>query len=375
MHPGTIYYYTAFVGPEAYRIFSRRTQTSALATGFYTHTLFTELPQIHQRLDTVTPSPFTVARLDQPKGQLQRLLEVFDAHADMLHGFVEGLRDLHNPRRLDSRLLPPLAHQIGWRLKDYLNEDEQRTEVRFAPEIYRTVGTLPNIAAIINRVTGWDTRVREFVRNVLISFDASRLERLDSGAVVYLDGSLQPSATPPPTLQGRRLPPGSVVSTDPIALFNLRTRAFDDQTAYSYDCGQPDGRGGYDRNDNDLYNRETIGIYITPDIDSEFFSLQEEGERIRQILQEFLPIQVRAVFFLQPINVEEGYDATAEVQEAFIDIGVLLQTELYGEGSDSVSDRIPEWRWFISNDLTHRTVDTGTLPVGTHSRTWHTGLT
>jgi phage tail-like protein len=374
LEAGNIYYYTAFVGSEEYRIFSRRTQASALATGSHPHTLFTDLPQIHQRLDTVTPPPFAVARLDQSKGQLQRLLEVFDAHADLLHGFIDGLRDLQNPRRVDSRLLPPLAHQIGWRLKDYLNEDEQRTEVRFAPEIYRTVGTLPNIAAIINRLTGWDTKVREFVRNVLVSFDTSRLEQLESGELVYLDGSLQPNLAPPPVLRGRRLPPGSVDTTDALALFNLRTRAFDDQTVYSYDCGQPDGQGDYDQDDNDLYNRETIGIYITPDVDTEFFSPQEEGERIRQILKEFLPIQVRAVFFLQPIDVEEAYDATAEVQEAFGDIGVLLQTELYGEGLDTVSDRIPQWRWFISNSLNHLTIDTTTLPINTRSRTWHTGL-
>ena len=374
LNPGTIYYYTAFVGPEEQRIFSRRTQASALTTGFYPHSLFSDLPQIHQRLDTVTPRPFSVSRLDQTKGQLQRLIDVFDAHSDLLQGLIDGLRDLHNPRRLDSRLLRSLAHQIGWRLKDYLDEDEQRTEIRFAPEIYRTVGTLPNIAAIINRLTGWDTKVREFVRNVLVSFDASRLEQLDSGTLVYLDGSLQSNSSPPPILEGRRLPPGSLDTSDATAMFYLRTRAFGDQTVYSYDCGQLDTQGDYQRDDNDLYNRETIGIYITPDLDSEFFSAQEEGERIRQILTEFLPIQVRAVFFLQPIDVEEAYDATTEVQEQLEDIGLLLQTELYGEGLDTVSDRIPQWRWFLSNDLTHLSVDTALVPVNIGSRTWHIGL-
>lgn len=371
---GTLYYYTALVGPEPQRRFSRRTQASALATGSYQPTLFTDLPQIHQQLDTQTPAPFSVARLDQTKGQLQRLLEVFDVHADGLRGSIEGLRDLHHPRRVDSRLLSPLAHQIGWQLKDYLHEDDQRTEIRFAPEVYRTVGTLPNIAAIINRLTGWDTRVKEFVRNIVVSFDASRLEALESGNLVYLDGSLQPHPSPPPILQGHRRPPGCLDTTDAMALFHLRTRAFEDQTVYSYDCGQPNDQGGYDRTDHTLYNRETIGIYITPDVDSEFFSPQEEGERIRQILKEFLPIQVRAVFFLQPIDVEEAYNATTEVQEAFSDIGVLLQDELYGDGSDALSDRIPGWRWFVSNDVTHLTVNTTSLPVDTSSRTWHTGL-
>jgi phage tail-like protein len=373
--PGGIYYYTAFVGPSPNPTFSRLTQAAVLATGRSGRSLFASLPQIHQRLDAAPPPPFSVARADQAKGQLERFLEVFEAHIDMFQGAIDGLRDMHVPRRADSRLLPQLAHLIGWQLKDYLDEDAQRNEIGFAPEVYQTVGTALNIAAMINRLTSWDARVREFVRNVLLSFDAKRLEQLEAGALIYLDGSLAPNPAPPPALQGRRVPAGSANTADSEAMFKLRSRAFDDSTAYSYDCGKPDGQGGYQRDDNDWYNRETIGVYIIPDVETEFFSLLEEWERVRQLLAEFLPIQVRAVFVLQPgVVVEEEYDAVQMVTESFADQGMLVQEETYGEGVEDVSDRIPGWRWFVSNNLAHRTVDTVAVPVDTSSRTWHTGL-
>jgi hypothetical protein len=372
--PGNIYYYTAFVGTE--KVFSCLTQASSLATGRFGYSLFALLPHIDQSLDTILPSTSNVSLADQYKGQLQRLLEVFDAHADMFHGYIDGLRDIHNIRKVDSTFLSHLAQLIGWKLKDHLDEEEQRNEIIFAPEVYQTVGTEPNIAAMVNRLTGWGAQIREFACNVLLSFETARLEELQSGVIVYLDGSLTPSPTPPPHLHGHHQPPGSVDTTDAVAMFKLRTKAFDDQTAYSYDCGQPDGNGGYLKNDEDLYNRETIGIYIIPDIETEPFSLQEEWKRIGQILADFLPIQVRAVFIVQPsVFVEEEYDATQRVvEEFFSDRGILVQEETYGESIDESLDRISGWHWFVTNDLIHRSLNIAAVPVDTTSRTWHTGL-
>jgi phage tail-like protein len=369
---GTIYYYTAFAGEHA--LFSRLSQSSALATGRYGWRLFRALPQIHQRLDAGTPPPpNSVPLADQDKGQLERLTEVFEAHADLLRGAIDGLRDLHDPRRADARLLGPLARLIGWNLKDYLDEDGQRTEIRFAAEFYHTVGTAPNIAALVNRLTGWDAQVRDFVRNVLVTFDGSRVETLDGGAPVYLDGSLRADAATPPGLAGkRRVPPGSVNTADADAMFRLRTHAPDDDTAYTYDGRMPDPT----RPDPiGWYNRDTLGIYIIPNVEASPFVLEQEWERVRQILAEFLPIQVRTVFVLEPaVVVEEPYDATRMVDEWAADVGQLVQAETYGEGADAVSDRLPGWHWFVTNRLEHRTVNTAAVPVATGSRTWHTGI-
>jgi hypothetical protein len=301
-----------------------------------------------------------------------------------MQGSIEGLRDVHNLRAMDSRLLAPLAAWLGWKLKDYLDEDGQRNEIGFAAEFFKTVGAVPNIKAMVNRLTGWDAEVREFARNIVVSFDSSRLERLHTG-LLYLDGSASVTpayaawldspggAAPAISMQGRRAPPGTIDTTDANAMFKLRTHAADDETAYTYDCGVRKKRGRYDLDDRVWYNRQTIGVYIVPDVDTETFSPAEEIDRVRQIVNEFLPIQVRAVFFLLPyLAVEEPYDAT-QVVETAEDRGTLKHEETYGEGSDRDYDEIPGWRWFVTNDLAYRSVSVAG-PVDTSSRTWHTGL-
>ena len=65
-------------------------------------------------------------------------------------------------------LLPHLARWIGWDL-DLADEISQRMEILFAPELYRKVGTLPNLEALVNRVTGWNCRIKEYVHNVCLS--------------------------------------------------------------------------------------------------------------------------------------------------------------------------------------------------------------
>ena len=155
---GKVYYYTAFVQGsegESQLYFSRQSQASALCTRRYGHALFNNLPQVHQQFDTTLPPRGTVAQEDAEKGQLQRFLEVFDAHADMLRGHIESLQDIHNIERVDSRLLPHLAHYIGWQLNPNINEVAQRDELRSALDIYRQVGTRPTLEAMIRRLTGW----------------------------------------------------------------------------------------------------------------------------------------------------------------------------------------------------------------------------
>jgi hypothetical protein len=292
----------------------------------------------------------------------------------MLQAMVAAMRDLRSPRQVDSRLLPALAHLLGWRLKGYLNEDDQRNEILFAPQVYRSVGTLPNLAAMVNRLTGWDTRVREYAASIVVSFDSARLEALQGGRSIYLDGRVRVSDTPP-HLTGNRVPYGSVDTSNAMAMFRLRTRAFDDTTAYTYDCGRSDGRGDYQRGNRTWYNRETVGLYIVPDVETESFRLEEEWDRVKQIISEFLPLQVRVVFVVQPsVVVEEEYIAGRDVAEDFADRGIEWKDETYSGVLETGADRIPGWQWFITNNPAHRSVETSAVNIDTSSRTWHIGL-
>lgn len=408
LQAGTVYYYTAYVRKpkeqerqEQKRRFSSRTQASALATGYHGHNLFKALPQIHQQLDIQTPiPPESVALADRTKGQLQRLLEVFDAHLDLLHGTTEGLLNLHNVQRADSRLLPHLAHLIGWRLKDNLNEQQQRNEIDFAPEVYKTVGTIPLITGIINRHTGWTAKVKEFAQNVLVSFDPNRLEMTEGTTTFYLDRALiptpayqdylnyleekdsQPQTPPesPPPLPApdqrwhghvlpdpddvipsdpqsqlemrRKLPPGSINPADAAAMYRYRSRDIHDTTAYTLDFRDlpQQQKSGQRIDTTGWYNPRTIGIYLTPDVDVEPLVFQETTEQLRTILAQFLPIHVKVVFFIKFIPIEDWYNS-------------LQETEAW---------KMIKWKVFESNSLEHRSVKPAN-PPDTHFRTWWRG--
>ena len=297
LEPGTIAYYTAFVGKYAW--YSRRTQSSAIATAQDGPDLFPLLPRVDQERDGEVPDPFAVSRSEHGRGQLERLLRVVQPHADMLHGFVGGLRDVHDVRRADSRLLEAMAALLGWRLKDNLHEEGQRNEIGFAAELYRSVGTTAAIGAMINRLTGWRAVARDFVRNVLVTWDPTRVEQLESGPA-YLDGSARVEGSPP-TLATRRVPHGTVDTADALAMQRLRDRDPADTTAFTYDCGRFDGAlGGYRQDDTTWYNRETVGLYVTPPGPVDPAVVAETWRRTRALLNDFLPIQVRTILFVRP---------------------------------------------------------------------------
>ena len=346
-----------------YYVFSADTQAAALATPPVQPRWFASLPQVHRNFD-------------RPLGQLERFIHNLESHHELVKALVAGAADFHASSRADSRLLPPMAAWLGWPLRADLDEASQRNEIAYAPEFYRTVGTAGNIAAMVNRLTNWDTRIREFVRNVLVTFDASRIELLSDGRVLYMDGSTRGDTAAVPPVIGRRVPPGSLDTTQADAMFRLRTHAFEDDTAYTYDTrqarsltpgGQPTIEG--------WYSRQTIGVYIVPDDSSEVFAPGDQFERIGRAIGEFLPINVRAIFVLLPGTiVEEPYDAPNTVQEVVSDVGLLEQSEAYGGAADASGDAIPEWTQFITNQLAHRSVDTTMLPVASLSRTFHSAL-
>jgi hypothetical protein len=98
-----------------------------------------------------------------------------------------------------------------------------------------------------------------------------------------------------------------------------------------------------------------------------------------------LPIQVRAVFIIEPAVYKEPiytYDfPTVEPQqlitEQFFDSMENITSEVYSEPDDSYQDTVPEWVWLRTWSETypdHHTVDFTTISIDTRFRTWHIGL-
>lgn len=160
-------YYTLFrpggVFPGGWET-RREWQAAATPTARYGfgERMYGLLPGVHARYDEPEPE-------DRGRGQLRRFLTVFGAGTDQLRGLAESLRLRHDVNHARADLLPRLSRWIGWEPDLTSTVQAQRRDLRFAPEIFATVGTLPNVRALVNRVTGWECRTREFVHSVLLT--------------------------------------------------------------------------------------------------------------------------------------------------------------------------------------------------------------
>ncbi len=166
------YYYTLFIfDAEGNYYADDQSRVAAFAGQDYrlTERLYKLLPAVHQRLDS---SPESIAALPtqlRNRGQLWRFLYATAAPLDLMRSFAEGLPQLHDADRTPLNFLLPLARWIGWEPDRTLPTFAQRNEIRFAPHLYRRVGTVPGLRAIANQYTGWYTRVTEFEQQILRS--------------------------------------------------------------------------------------------------------------------------------------------------------------------------------------------------------------
>lgn len=172
LHPERVYYYAVFpyqtspgtAGPLP------ENRAAAIATAPYGFADRMEalLPALYRRYDAAQPAPdpARVAPEDRGKGPLRRFLEVTGGELDRMQSLARTLLDAHDPDRVDGRLIPLLAEWIGWPTDYRLEVASQRTELRQAPYVYRTIGIIPTVEATVKRVLGWESRVKEFSHNV-----------------------------------------------------------------------------------------------------------------------------------------------------------------------------------------------------------------
>lgn len=177
-----VYYYALFPykgAPPEYQI-DRHNRTSAMATAPYNTAgqMYDLLPAIYHRYDTVLPKtiPDGMSEADAQKGQLRRFLDLPGSQVDALYSFAKAMLELHNIDKVDGHLLPLLAEWIGWKTDYNLDIAAQRNEIRNAPSVYKTIGLIPTVEATIKRISGWESRTKEFVHNVFLS---NRPERLN----------------------------------------------------------------------------------------------------------------------------------------------------------------------------------------------------
>lgn len=164
MEPGTTYYYAAFAATSG--VFAAKPFASAAATATASYgggdLLYRLLPEAHRFFDEREAA-------QAGKGQLRRFLHVFGGGVDLARSTAENMLSLHDVITVDAAHLPRLAAWIGWEPDRTLAEEVQRTDILSAPEIFGTVGTVPNLTSLVSRVTGYGCKVKELVNNVFLT--------------------------------------------------------------------------------------------------------------------------------------------------------------------------------------------------------------
>ncbi|WP_437594140.1 two-component regulator propeller domain-containing protein [Sorangium sp. So ce1000] len=193
--PSTVYYYQLFSnglpaeGDEAAAL-----RGAALVTNSFgiNKTLYESLPPIYRRHDATarpeTPGTEFVPEASPRGGQLRRFTDLFGIALDSLRGTAEGLRTLHDLDEVDARYLPRLAHWLGWDLATDVEIPLLRNELKSAGRLYKLVGTVPGLRALVSRYTGWFTQIAEFQQNIArANRPAQRgvFAVLESGANLY----------------------------------------------------------------------------------------------------------------------------------------------------------------------------------------------
>jgi phage tail-like protein len=179
--PGeTVFYYSLFAFAGNPPVFSPDpAMISAMTTARYDFggRMYDLLPRIYQRFDTVLPAPDApgLSDEDRTRGELRRFLDLPGSQLDQLYSLTRAALSLHDVSRTDGQLLPLLAGWIGWQTDRTLPLAMQRNEIRFAPELYRTIGSAPVTRATVGRITGWPSRAKEYVHNVARTNQPERL--------------------------------------------------------------------------------------------------------------------------------------------------------------------------------------------------------
>jgi len=256
----------------------------------HSRTLYDLLPTAWRREDDAprgeSPSTHQIGAIPESRrdaGQLRRFVDLFGLGTDHLRSRADGLRSLHDVEHVDPRLLPHLAHLVGWELWSDRPIAEHRHAIRYASRLYGLTGTGPGVQLWAKRLTGWDVDIAEFAENVIWSND--------------------PGGEDSPTRSGST----SVDTLDPDVIARLKTGA--DSVDYTYDT----------RSTSDAwYSPHTIGVFPHVESDQTAAEVDHRRDRLLAATDRYLPGNLRLVVALpdDPITNEHdvalGASATAD---------------------------------------------------------------
>jgi phage tail-like protein len=151
----------------------------------------------------------------------------------------------------------------------------------------------------------------------------------------------------------------SIRSTDTRR--NLRKRRWDDLLSYTPQQVEVIGKTGVLVGEN-FYTPNTVGIYISR-TQRETALTPRKVERLRQVLEQAIPVNMRAVIILAPrVDVEYVYESGTlnDLRETYQDDYPFV--EYYTGVLEQTGVRLPDWIVILSNLRDHISADPNNLP-------------
>jgi hypothetical protein len=133
-----------------------------------------------------------------------------------------------------------------------------------------------------------------------------------------------------------------------------RSHFWDDLLTYTPQ--RPDGDAPHD---DEFYTRGTVGVYLSQVIPDTPLS-QQMIQRLRPVLERFLPINVRAILILAPrINIEYVYGQGNEIGESYQDRAPFV--EYFSGLGDSAAATLPNLVVLLSTTSGHVSANAANL--------------
>ncbi len=248
----TIYYYQLIPEGTNPSNLPADYKTSVMATTNYdtADILYNWLPRIYRASDK--------------EGRLKRFLEIFGGEFDLIRSYIEGLPNVFDLGHCDYQVLPLYAQWIGWDLSFQPDIQLQRSEIRYAVDLYRRIGTIPGCELMVKRLSGWECRIKEFYKNVFFS------NSINSKTVDTLNHQL---------------------------LQNIHT--FEDELHYTYDTGV---------GEDDWYSFNTVGFFVSLIKPESYASIIDKKKKIINNFSLFLPVNIRGVIIIEELVVRDSYE-------------------------------------------------------------------
>lgn len=173
LDPGTLYYYQLDDGVSHPEDELDRYRASAVAGGTHAlnRRLYEMLPQIYKKHDVrMLPAANELPGVPESTpsgGQLRRFVDMFGMGLDAMRSSAEALLQLHDGYEADHRFLPSLSRMVGWEPTARLGIPQRRNELLTANRLFKVVGTVPALRALVTLQTGWHSQIAEFAQHVV----------------------------------------------------------------------------------------------------------------------------------------------------------------------------------------------------------------